>query len=361
MLIINSVVAGLLLLSYLSSVISPTKIWIFAVIGLSYPFLLILNILFVIYWTLLLKRYFLLSLIVILVGYNSVLNQINFLPSGSEIKNIDKTLKVLSYNVRLFDFYEWIGAEKQVVRDDIVDFVADKSPDVVCIQEFFNNESNKPDNLNKFLAIDGINSYHVDYFITRRKLYHWGIATFSKYPIINRERFQFTNSYGYYCIITDIVKNSDTIRVFNVHFESWHFEHQDYEFLRDLKNAKTKDDTFISGIKNIYWKMLNSFAKRSEQAEELIKVIERSPYPVVVCGDFNDTPNSYLYGVMKRGGLIDSFREAGKGIGRTYIGKMPSFRIDYILHDNNFTAREFVTFKEELSDHYPVYSVLELE
>ncbi len=359
MLLLNMVAAFALLLSYLSPIINPHDFWFFAFVGLAYPFIAGINILFIVYWIFGFKKYFLISAIVLLFGYQNFTNHFNFFNKSEAISNHDKTIKVLSYNVRLFDFYKWInnGTESE---GEIFKLIHNESPDVICFQEFFNDDTKQPNTLKRFVQSQEAKNYHVDYFMTKRKVHHWGIATFSKYPIINRDRFQFVNSLANYCIITDILyKNSDTVRVFNVHFESWHFQNTDYKFLEDIKATNTEQDQLTSGIKNIYWKMMSSYKKRGEQVDDLVQLINKSPYRVIVCGDFNDTPGSYVYHEMTNDKLEDSFVEAGSGIGRTYAGSFPSFRIDYILHDNSFKARNFVKYRVKLSDHYPISTVLE--
>jgi endonuclease/exonuclease/phosphatase family metal-dependent hydrolase len=100
-------------------------------------------------------------------------------------------------------------------------------------------------------------------------------------------------------------------------------------------------------------KFRDAVIKRAEQATALRKSINKSPYPVIVCGDFNDTPVSYTYHTVK-GDLKDSFIESGKGTANTYNGKLPSFRIDYILYSPVFTSYNFAVSSLNHSDHFPV-------
>ncbi|MBI9035326.1 MAG: endonuclease/exonuclease/phosphatase family protein [Bacteroidales bacterium] len=358
-LLLNLVAVFFLLLSYLSPIINPSDFWFFAFIGLAYPFIAAINILFILFWILRLNKYFLISLIFMSLGYQHFINHFNLFNHSEAINKHEKSIKIFSYNVRLFDFYQWINGDKES-EGKIFDLIENESPDVVCFQEFFNDDTHQPNTLKRFTQAQDAKYYHVDYFMTKRKIHHWGIATFSKYPIINRDRFQFINSQANYCIITDILyKNQDTVRVFNVHFESWHFQNTDYKFLEDIKATNTEQDNLKSGLKNIYWKMMSSYKKRGEQVDVMTALIENSPYPVIVCGDFNDTPGSYVYRQMTSDRLEDSFVEAGSGIGRTYAGSFPSFRIDYILHSKEFKARNFVKYRVKLSDHYPISTVLE--
>ena len=134
------------------------------------------------------------------------------------------------------------------------------------------------------------------------------------------------------------------------------FSHDDYKYIDDLQKDVQAED--VEHSKNIVKRLKRAFIKRAKQAELIEYSISLSPYPVIVCGDFNDTPSSYTYNTVSKK-LTDSFVESGNGFGRSYVGAFPSFRIDYILHSDQFIAYNFKTIREELSDHYPIITSLE--
>jgi len=103
----------------------------------------------------------------------------------------------------------------------------------------------------------------------------------------------------------------------------------------------------------------NAFHLRAEQVEMVAQHIEKSPYPVVLAGDFNDIPASWSYHQLTQH-LNDAFK-SGKGYGQTYIGSIPGFRIDYIMHSDEFSPYNFTTGDVEYSDHYPIWVWLNLE
>jgi endonuclease/exonuclease/phosphatase family metal-dependent hydrolase len=142
-----------------------------------------------------------------------------------------------------------------------------------------------------------------------------------------------------------------------MHLQSIAFSKDDYKYADDLKNDVEAED--MARSKNILKRLKRAFIKRSKQADLIAASIKSCTYPVIVCGDFNDTPASYAYKTI-RGNLLDSFIESGNGLGRSYIGKFPSFRIDYILHSDKFEAHDFITIREELSDHFPIVTSLEV-
>ncbi|MEA3504610.1 MAG: endonuclease/exonuclease/phosphatase family protein [Bacteroidota bacterium] len=347
--IVNILVLIGLLLGCLSVYISPISFVIPAFFGISFMIWFIVNTVLLLIWIYIRRLFFLIPLIGFVAGIQNFTHIVQF-NSNSNPEGI----KVLSYNVRLFDINNWYSNPIKENHKKIIDFVGEEKPDIVCFQEFFTDDSGEFPVLDLLLSKKGIPKYyHIDYFQTRRKTYHWGIATFSNYPIINRERYQFRNSIGNYCVYTDVIKSSDTIRIFNVHMESWHFKEEDYDFITDVKNDLDINSKSMHRLKNIYWKMSSSYQKRSVQTLELVDLIKESPYSVIVCGDFNDTPVSYSYSKINNV-LTDSFLEAGNGFGSSYSGVLPIFRIDYIFHSNEFDAINYKTYKKDYSDHHPI-------
>jgi len=199
----------------------------------------------------------------------------------------------------------------------------------------------------------GLKYSHITYTRLKNKTKPYGIAFFSRWPIINSGIIKFENNPFNACIFSDVVVNQDTIRFFNIHLESIQLSKEDYLFVAEITNQPANQEFLSKNIINITRKLKNAFVARAGQSRIIAGHIKSSPYPVVVCGDFNDTPSSYSYNQLSKD-LSDAFKESGRGIGQTYAGKMPSFRIDYILHDPKFTSVEYNRIREPLSDHYPV-------
>ena len=122
--------------------------------------------------------------------------------------------------------------------------------------------------------------------------------------------------------------------------------------LREFTEAAGEKEK-LNEIKSITSSLKNGFIRRASQSQILKSNLDSSPYPVIVAGDFNDTPVSYSYRKIRKG-LFDSFVTSGYGAGFTYKGKYPPNRIDYILYDNNLECREFNIIKVKYSDHYPI-------
>ncbi len=151
-------------------------------------------------------------------------------------------------------------------------------------------------------------------------------------------------------IYTDVLIREDTVRIVNLHLQSYHIDPSQYSKI-NFQRISEEDD--IRKMKKMGSKFKQAFIKRAVQARRIREFIDNSPYNVIVCGDFNDTPVSYAYRTVK-GNLNDAFIQSGKGFGRTYIGELPSFRIDYIFHSDGFSSYNFQSEEFAFSDHLPV-------
>lgn len=264
-------------------------------------------------------------------------------------KSNSELTRIMTYNVRLFNYYQW--EEVKSVRDTIMNFVVNQEPEIACFQEFLtvsNRNGDSEDEIDQ--ALDFLPNKHIFYTYKPNEFSNYGLATYSKYPIIRKGSIRFRNSYNA-CIYTDIKIESDTVRVFNVHLQSIKLKNNDYEAMDSL--AHSINAQRIDEVKVISGRLKLAYMKRAQQVDELSWHIGQSPYPVIVCGDFNDTPVSYTYQQV-RGKLSDAFMGSGRGIGNTYRGKLPSFRIDFIFHSPEFESNNYKTHKINLSDHYPV-------
>jgi endonuclease/exonuclease/phosphatase family metal-dependent hydrolase len=255
----------------------------------------------------------------------------------------------------LFDLYNW--SKNSQSRKNILSSLQELNPDILCLQEFYNSDAkNDFHNIDTILSSFSTKYYHVEYTVTKYKTNHWGIATFSKYPIVNKGKIIFNTYTNNICIYSDILINGDTVRVYNLHLQSISFTKDEYKFVVDVTEGdEAKDEIAFS--KSIVKRLRTAFIRRAGQAEKVVASINSCRYPVILCGDFNDTPASYTYRLLSEK-LKDSFIEKGTGFGKTYAGKFPQFRIDYILHSKEMKCNSFFRSNETYTDHYPITSYL---
>jgi endonuclease/exonuclease/phosphatase family metal-dependent hydrolase len=345
LLAVNSVFAFSLLLSYLAVIISPQTFALPAFFGLAYPYLLLINIILVIIWAMLLRFEALISVVIIAVGFTHFSNYIKFSkPSGNKLN----TIKVLSYNVRLFNYFEnnhGITSQKKIIQ-----FLKTQKPDIICLQEFFLLGNPKVEEAIMVGALGGEYYTHLK-VIGSGKNRSYGIVTFSRFPIVTRGEIIHKGSSSL-SIYTDVLINKDTFRIYNNHLQSFRLMRMERSFINELT---TDDKETMTEVKSLSVSLKKGFIKRASQAKVVKDHINKSPYPVIVLGDFNDTPVSYAYTKIRKG-LNDSFVNSGYGAGFTYRGNYPPNRIDYILYDNALVNSYFEIIKIKYSDHYPIIS-----
>lgn len=359
---INIVFAAGLLVIYLSSLVNPANMWLAGIPGLFYPLLLLINILFILYWVIRRKYYLWLSLVSIVIGW-SFFQGFFQLKTGTLAPPESGThLKVLSYNVRVFDLYNYdpnwkLNFEQ---RDNIINFLRQEDFDIIGLQEFVHDSSGKFKTLDTIPDVIYARYHHTGFTESSGNTNYFGLAIFSSYPIVHKGEIKFDTKMGNHCIYADILIDRDTVRVYNVHFESIGLSPEDYLFMENITNIEnlTTTEYLKTSGKRILKRLRAGYSMRGTQAQIVTSHIKESPFPVVVTGDFNDTPASYVYRQFNKT-LTDSFR-SGKGIGQTYRGSIPGFRIDYIWHSEHFKSYNYTTGDQKYSDHFPVYTWLNL-
>jgi endonuclease/exonuclease/phosphatase family metal-dependent hydrolase len=340
--IICIVFAAGLLLTYLSVYINPEKFWFIALLGLSYPFLLIINLLFIVYWAIRWKREFLIPLIAIILGISHIANFIQ-LPFGKKNDNTKPDVKILSYNVNLFRQYTW--SKKAPSFNKIGMFAFQANIDIACFQEFYTVDGKFSENdARNLLNMDS----HIEYII-KYKNTGYGIATFSKFPIVNKGVIKFENTSNA-CIYSDVKIGNDTVRIYNCHLQSLRLKERNINFL--IQQDHSNERNTVTELKDISFKFRDALIKRAQQVNMITEDVSRCRYRVIICGDFNDSPISYTYHEMTRN-LKDAFKDAGKGLANTYVRFFP-YRIDYILHSKNIETTNFSSPRVNYSDHYPI-------
>lgn len=350
MFIINRIVFALnglailaLLFSYAAPFVSPELYWPVAFLGLAYPVLVLLNCVLMVYWIAVFKLRFLYSLIVILLGYSYIPSYVQFgAKATSEKKN---NLTIVSFNSKYFGAYE----SKKIEQPDRFFETLDKiNPDVLCFQEFQNYHTPIEKNMFKrlFKRMKGFYAYNIG-LDNEGTLNGKGMVIFSRYPIIDSGVVEHQEETSNFTLFADIVAHGDTVRIINTHLQSIKFDPPQYDA---VKNISLTNDSAVSQYTTITKKLKRAFVKRAKQAEAVRDFVEASPHKIILTGDFNDSPTSYAFRTVK-GKMKDAFVEAGSGFSRTYVGAMPSFRIDYMLHDASFQASNYYAKAFEFSDH----------
>lgn len=356
MLGLNLAAVFCVLMTLSGSVISPVKILLPAYFALIFPWIIILNVGFTLFWLILRKWYFLFSLSTLIISSIQVNETIPIHFGKMVSESANHSIGILTYNTMM------LGKMEKNTRKNpnkVIQYVLAKNADIVCLQEFMVNRNKKY--LTHSDAMKAFSNYKYKdiCYVREERSKIYGIATLSKFPIINRQRIYY-DSYANASIYTDILVDGDTLRIFNNHLESNRLTEGEKTISTNLKDNLTSDN--ITGLTLHFTHKLGlAYKLRAAQADIVSQEIQDSPYKTIVCGDFNDVPASYVYTKMK-GSLSDAFEETGTGIGWTYYPGIYKFRIDYILYDStNFKPIKYVSDKVNFSDHYPVYCQLQIK
>jgi endonuclease/exonuclease/phosphatase family metal-dependent hydrolase len=343
----------LLLASYLAPYVSPQVFWPVAFLGLAYPVLLLANVLFIFYWLLFFKLKFVFSLAVIIIGFKYVPYFVQL--NAKKTSDYSNSIRMMSFNVKDIGAFD---GKKIEDSEKLFELLQKIDPDVLCFQEFRNEGTNIEGPTYRKLFKILKTFYHYNTYYDSRGFYRGkNVVTFSRFPIIDSGEVEHENGISNFTIYTDIIAHGDTIRLVNTHLKSIHFEAPDYNA---IKNVEIDNDSNVVKYSNITHKLKTAFIDRAKQAELVREFIDKSPYKIILCGDFNDSPTSYAFRTVK-GNMKDAFVEAGSGLGRTYVGQMPSFRIDQMMFDQSFSAYNYYSKSFEFSDHKMVSATIKLK
>ncbi|UFH35615.1 endonuclease/exonuclease/phosphatase family protein [Flavobacterium acetivorans] len=337
MFVLNIVLTIVTFIAYVLPFLAPKIFPILSVLTLFMPAFFILNGLFFVYWAIQFKKRMILSGLVLLMGITFINKFYKF--SAQEYPQDEKDFIVMSYNVRLFNLFKW--QDKHYVPEEILAFINDKNPDILCIQEYSSSAN-----------ID-LKVYRHKYIFMEGNKIKTGQAIFSKFPIIDQGNIVFPNSNNN-VVYADIKKGKDIIRVYNMHLQSIKIS-PDVNEISDNIDVINKDKSQLLLIR-----ISKAFKQQQQQAEIFKEHKRKCAYPIIICGDMNNSAFSYVYRSIK-GSLKDSFEEAGVGFGQTYKFRYYPARIDYIFADEKMKVKKFETFPEfDNSDHYPIMAKLAL-
>ncbi len=336
---------------------NPAHWWFLGLLAFALPFFLLLLIFFAVFWLFAKPFWSLISIFTIIAGWPAVKNifSTNF-SSSFHIAKAPENFRVMSWNIEQLNIQHY--KDKPWIKDQMLDLINYYDPDIACFQEVVLGEKKKsinyfPDIRKKLKFTDYFYSYALkDDFDS---YHHFGIIIFSKFPIISKQAFvNYPNDYNSTFQYVDVITASDTVRIFNIHLQSLKFSRENLNY---IDKANLKSDSTIMESKSIISKMKTGFIKRSVQANFIADEIKQSTYPVIVCGDFNDVPNSYAYETIGNG-LQDAFIEKGLGISRTFSSISPTLRIDNIFVDYKLSVTQFLRVKKTFSDHFPIIADL---
>lgn len=325
----NLVAAVLLLLSFIAPYVPPENFSLLSAVSLITSPLLVINLLFVVYWLVRLKKRIWLSSVLLVVAYFHFNGFWRL--GGGEADASGEQLKIMSFNVQLFEAYE--EEPNPDVNDNLKAFIGQHDPDVFLVQEYYD------------LEMDAFESfpYRFIHFKENHKLGH---AIFSKYPLENKGAFDFTSTTNN-SIYADVILPKGPVRVYNLHLQSF----------RITPSVAALQDRPGKQIRN---RISKAFKLQQQQITAILDHSESTGLPIILGGDLNNTAFSYVYRKIAQR-FQDGFKEAGSGIGSTFTFDFYPVRIDYIFSDPSFKVLSFETLENPFADHKPVSATLSLE
>jgi len=347
LLTINIIFVIGLLSCYAAYYLNPYEYWYISLLGLGYFIWLGLNIAMMITWLFIKWKYALISLITLVIGYSFHSKMIAFsVPTTRK-----DSIKIMSYNIQLFKYYDW--KKNEGLRDRLMNFIEDNEADIYCFQEYFQMRDNDFSTTEKLKKIIPDHFMHFEAGVIKYNNQEFGLATFSKFPIINKGTITIdsTSDRTNLVIYTDMLINMDTVRVYNVHLASNHLNTNEVD---SMMNTSGKSFSFA---KKWAKKLKNGYKRRYNQVNLFTNKLASCKYPTIIAGDFNDVPVSYTYRKINQN-YADAFIESGSGIGASYNGNLPMLRIDYIFYSNNLGCNRFKIHPISITDHFPIEAEL---
>jgi endonuclease/exonuclease/phosphatase family metal-dependent hydrolase len=359
---LNILVGLLFLLSCCNAFLHPDRWWFVSLLAFFFPLFLILLIIFFIFWLSVHARYAIISLACILIGWQNIHAFFGFSLATHDFSHKDSaSIRIMTWNVRRWDEFSTkkIGAAGH--RLPMLELVGKQKADILCFQEFYEPLDSSKSNIAYIRRHLGF-SYFLfsrDYHSQKNK-YETGVVIFSKYPIIASSQTHYSNDtllHTESLIAADVDINGRTIRVFTTHLQSVLFKPKDFRSVEIIRNA---DDSILEASRSLAKKLKDALSLRGYQADTVKKRLDDCHIPHLICGDFNDVPNSYTYFHI-RGKMQDAFIAKCFGIGRSYIHISPTLRIDYILPSKDFTVVQSMKLVSPFSDHHAMLTDLQLQ
>ena len=333
MTLLTVVVGATMAVTYFVPYVNPAGVWFFPLLGLAAPAIYVATVILALYWVIrwrLLRAGTMLALVVIGLFKVSLFYKPEFRRSYGEESYDRRAFKVMTYNVR--SFFGESGASNV---DDIVRLIGEYDPDIVCMQEFnaLLDEKYESAAFGRTQAPDS--------------LYGASLFILSKYRILRSGIVLTPNT----SVWADLLIGDDTVRVFNNHLRSTAIKAADNEYItnRDFISDTAREVK----IRSIVSRLRENSILRAAQVDSIADVIADARARCIVCGDFNDTPMSYVYRTMA-GGLNDAFSKSGSGYSHTFRGFFNTLRIDYVLCSDSFDPVSYEVPQVEYSDHLPV-------
>lgn len=328
----------LMTLTLLVPFITPSKVAFFPLLGLIAPAIYLATIVLFLFWIIRWRwiQAGIMFLLVLIGGFNVPLFYRGQMRRSYGEQKYDRSVfKVLTFNVRYF--YDDRG---RTTADRVTRLLQQIDPDIICLQEYNAQVASESAAFTNLLE-------KYSKVVSDASLVAGPMLILSKYPIIHSNTSPMFES----SMWADIQIGDDVVRVFNNHLHTTDIKVDDDKFI--TQRLYLTDSTRWAKMRNIIHRHRKNSVLRAAQVDKIAPVIANTRSRYIVCGDFNDTPISYVYRTMARG-TKDAFSECGKNYSHTYRGFFNTLRIDYVLRSEGLEALTYNVPFVTYSDHLPV-------
>lgn len=339
LLTLNLLAAVGLLLTTLAGSIAPSRSVLPAVAAYGYLPMLALNVLFVVGWLLARRWPFLISAAAIGARYTVLLLFLRLSGTATPppLDEHPQRLTLLTYNLHTFSGPEIDNNPRDTFALEFLKLVREHQPDVLCLQEYASPKG--------MSVTDSLETMGYNHHIGSRRNKHRprGTAVFSRLPItyvkaIDRQK-----------IMVELLHGDQPVRLCNVHMDSYAFNANDHEEIAQMRRGHI-DSTSARTLR----KAKETVLKHEEEWNaQLRPIVTECTVPLIVAGDMNDIPSSWLYSRLADH-LADTYCDQGRGLGITYHGSFPQFRIDMVFRNDRLRTLSYRRIRTHISDHYPI-------
>src|SRR5688572_382163 len=276
--ILNVFFAGLYLLTCLIPVLPTGKFWMVAMLGLGFPILFFVILLFMIGWLVARSKWFVVSLVAILISWNQVAVVFGTNPDNFTVHKPDSTLRVFTWNLSSWGETNKNRRMTPELQKEMRAFIKAQQADILCLQEFYDLIYKQKNASILQIFKDAGYKYH---YFEKTTIADWdyktGVAILSKYPILDTAKFSFgEQDFAENLIYTDIQFRNQVVRVFTTHLQSVRFDAQEYASIRKIRN---KDEPSLRESRTIISKLKVGYRYRGSQADLVNEKIRSSPHP----------------------------------------------------------------------------------
>lgn len=342
----------------LASITSPEDVRFLQLFSLTTAMAIVANLFFIVFWLVFSKKRirFLLSTITLLACYKVALTifGLNYIDESDMAKKPDG-VKLITWNIHGMGIFTGNSGDASI-ESGIIDLINQEQPDVVCLPEFPKPQHDtvkmKP-YAKLIMDKTGLKHYYYQFDNTLGTTIYFGTAIFTRHPLLKFKAHQLAE-YTYLLQGDMLMPDSSIVSMYFVHLNTFGLSDGDKAYIEKVRKRNTSLGSDVRRSRTFVWKFNQAFASRAKEADSAMLVISQSKYPVLICGDFNEMPGSYVYTTFK-GERQDAFLEKGRGIGRTYNQIFPTIRIDHVFYDSS--ALELIGIKtpySRFSDHNPI-------